>query len=322
MNEIESFASVFDGITPYSGTPPKGFQVDFLGILTDAYFRVDFGGNPETDGGHPVTTRLPRIEDGEGWFEAVNWVEAARAAKGKYVMATLGACYAAQAVGAAKALQLLNPMPFKLVSVEPEPDNNLWIARHYRNNGINPDDHWLIKCAISDTNQPVFFPVGSPGTGAQNSYSTNERAARQNYFDDFVRAGQAESALRALLLDNTTGLHKELVKGTGFDAEIKMVSAVTLVDVLAPFDVVDYVEADMQQSEAIVFPPQMDVMNQKVRRTLIGTHGGDVHRMIVDLFKQAGWEIVFDYAPNGKYTTPLGNFTTNDGVLTAINPRL
>ena len=50
-------------------------------------------------GGRAVTTRLPVIADGEGWFETVNWVEAAREARGRYVMVTLGACYAAQAVG-------------------------------------------------------------------------------------------------------------------------------------------------------------------------------------------------------------------------------
>src|SRR6266851_6173489 len=98
MNELANFRDAFRGITPYFGTPPKGFLVDFLGTLTDSRFRVDFNGNPETDGGSPVTTRLPIIEDGEGWFEAVNWVEAARAARDRYVMITLGACYAGQAV--------------------------------------------------------------------------------------------------------------------------------------------------------------------------------------------------------------------------------
>ena len=37
----------------------------------------------------------------------------------RYVMITLGACYAAQAVGAYRALQMLNPMPCRLVAVEP-----------------------------------------------------------------------------------------------------------------------------------------------------------------------------------------------------------
>src|SRR5689334_11903023 len=111
MNNVEAFGDTFRGIVPYSGTPPKGFLVDFLGTLTDSRFRLDFGGNPASDGGQPVTTRLPVLADGEGWFEAVNWVEAARRASGRFVMITLGACYGAQAVGAQRALAALNPMP-------------------------------------------------------------------------------------------------------------------------------------------------------------------------------------------------------------------
>jgi len=259
------------------------------------------------------------IEDGEGWFEAVNWVEAARAARVRYVMITLGACYGAQAVGAQRALAALNPVPYRLVAVEPEPDNMKWVRKHFADNGIDPDRQWLLQAAISDTNEPVYFPVGAPGSGAQNCFSTNMRAARENYFDHFVKSGTAVQALEAILLQGTTGIQKDLVPGMNFKAEIKAVSAVTLPDVLGPFDLVDYLEADMQQSEIVVFPPHMDILKQRVRRVHIGTHGGDVHAELARLLRRDGWTIVFDYAPNSKFETPLGNFSTNDGVLSAVN---
>jgi hypothetical protein len=322
MNDIESFASVFDPITPYAGTPPKGFTVDFLGTLTDSQFRLEFGGDPEVDGGAFVKTDAPTIRDGEPWFEAVNWVEAAKNARSSYAMITLGACYGAQAVGAQRALAALNPMPYRLVSVEPDPENNTWIARHYRDNGIDPDDQWLINLAISDSNAPVFFPIGGAGTGAQNAISTNHISVRQWYFDEFLKHNAVEDALRSLLLYNSTGLTKELIPGRNFDAEVKLVSAVTLADVLSPFDRVDFLEADMQQSEAVVFPPYMDLLKRKVRRVHIGTHGRDIHSDLVELFRQQGWTIVFDYRPNDVFQTSLGQFETNDGVLTATNPAL
>ena len=96
MNDLQSCADIFKGMKPWSGVAPAGYMVDFLGTLTDARFRMPFGIDPATVGGVPVATRLPVIEDGEGWFEAVNWVEAAREARGRYVMITLGACYAAK----------------------------------------------------------------------------------------------------------------------------------------------------------------------------------------------------------------------------------
>jgi FkbM family methyltransferase len=273
-------------------------------------------------GGDHIQTRLPTIENGEVWFEAVNWVLAARTARNFYVMVTLGACYGAQAVGSCRALQLLNPMPYKLVAVEPEPDNYEWTRRHMRDNGIDPADQWLVKAAISDRNDPVLFPVGSPGSGAQNCVATNEDKSRKIYAEEIIAAGRATDALRSLMVTNSTGITKNLVEGGNFPAEIKMVSAVTLQDILSPFDIVDYVESDIQQSEILVFPPYMDLLKRKVRRVHIGTHGLEVHLALLKLFQRDRWQIVFNYEPNSKFASPLGSFSTNDGVLTVVNPSL
>lgn len=322
MNRLEDYATVFDGVAPWAGDVPKGYLVDFTGALIDARFRAMFGLDPETVGGSHQQTAAPTIVDGEGWFEAVDWVLAARAARDRFVMMTLGACYGAQAVGAYRILQQVNPMPCTLVAVEPEPENFEWVERHFRDNGIDPADHWLVQMAISDRNEPVLFPIGAPGSGAQNCFATNEAAARRNYADDFINAGRADEALRNLLLHNTTGITKELVPGEAFMAEIKLVSAVTLRELLGPFDRVDYLEADIQQSEILVFPPFVDLLRKKVKRIHIGTHGANVHWSLHDLFMTTGWEIVFSFEPNARHETALGSFATNDGVLTVRNPDL
>jgi hypothetical protein len=278
--------------------------------------------NPDELGGSDHQTAVSTISDGEGWFEYVNCVVAAREARQRFVMVTLGACYGGQAVASCRALQLINPMPYRLVAVEPEPENCAWIVRHMRNNGIDPEAQWILPCVISDRNEPVFFPVGSPGTGAQNCYSTNEIAARKNYLRALTENGGAERALENLLVHNSTGLTKDLAPGRNFMAEIKLMSAVTLRDVLGPYDVVDYLEADIQQSEIIVFPPFLDLLKRKVRRIHIGTHGGEVHRSLRELFEKAGWDVVFCYAPNATHASALGPFSVNDGVLTVRNPDL
>src|SRR6202043_3816436 len=99
---------------------------------------------------------------------------------------------------------------------------------------------------------------------------------------------------------NTTGLSRVLLPGTEFRAEIQVVSAVTLRELLSPFDRVDYLESDIQQSEIEVFPPFIDLLRRKVRRILIGTHGQDVHMTLHELFADNGWDIVFSYKPNSK----------------------
>ena len=262
------------------------------------------------------------IGDGEGWFEAANWVLAAREARQNYVMMTLGACYGAQAVGAYRILQQLNPMPCTLIAVEPVPENFEWVERHFRDNGIDPARHWLVPHAISGSNEPVLFPIGAPGSGAQNCISTNDDAARRHYADEFIKGGQAEVALRNLLLHNTTGITKDLVPGHDFTAEVKLVSAITLNELLGPFERVDYLESDIQQSEITVFPPCIDLLRRKVRRIHIGTHGRDTHWALHDLFERKGWQIVFSFEPNATHQTALGSFETNDGVLTVRNPDL
>jgi FkbM family methyltransferase len=267
---------------------------------------------------------VPRPDDGDGhgedWIERVNWFAAARDARDRFVMITLGANYGAQAVGSIRALQLINPLPYKVVAIEPVPENYAWMVQHLRDNGIDPEEQWLLQTAINDSNKPVFFPVGSPGTGTQNCVTTNEPAARRAYADDLIGSGRAESALRNLLNDSTTGIIKNLVPGRKFEAEIKLVSAVTLKDLLGPFELVDYIEADIQQSEILVFPPFMDLLKRKVRRIHIGTHGKELHWSLHELFKQEGWEVIFSYEPNASFTSAMGSFKTNDGMLTVRNP--
>ena len=131
-----------------------------------------------------------------------------------------------------------------------------------------------------------------------------------------------KAALRDLVLTGRTGIDKDLVPGQGFTAEICLLSAITLKELLGPFDHVDYVESDIQQSEILVFPPYIDLLRRKVRRIHIGTHGDDVHRDLRTLFEENGWEIIFSFPPNSTFTTDLGSFSTNDGVLTVRNPNL
>lgn len=364
MNDLQRHLAVFDGIRPYAGTPPRNFYPDWAGVLTHADFRAYQGMKAADVGGAYVETRLPVVEDGEGWFEAVSQVAAAREARGHFVMVTLGACYGAQAVGSCLTLKAVNPMPFKLVAVEPEPTNLSWVARHFRDNGIDPDEQWLIGCSVGASNDPTLFPVGAPGSGAQNTISTNQRRSREMYAKVLTSTGKrARAALRSILLENRTGLKRDLLTGRQSDpdadmigrmrlglgnarrwlrdmlrsartdtsqltdrdffvSDIVLLSTVTLKDILSPFDRVDYLEVDIQQSEIVVFPPFMDVVKRKVRRVHMGTHGVDVHRELAALFRRDGWEIIFDYAPNASYQTPFGNFSLNDGVLTAVNPAL
>jgi hypothetical protein len=68
--------------------------------------------------------------------------------------------------------------------------------------------------------------------------------------------------------------------------------------------------------------PFIHLLRRKVRRIHIGTHGEDVHMALHNLFADNGWDIVFSFKPNARHASALGNFETNDGVLTVRNPDL
>jgi hypothetical protein len=327
MNDLRMYEGIFDVVQPWGGEVPPGYRVDFLGTMTDLRFEALWGFDPANAPGDYRETATPFIGDSadgnaEFWFEAADWVLAATEARGSFVMVTLGASFGYQAVGSYRALQQVNAMPCKLVAVDPVPQNIEMTRRHFLDNGLDPADHWLIQAAISDSNKPVFFPIGAPGTGVQNCVGTDAMEARAAYVRQLVEQGIAEESLRSILLNNSTGITQDLVPGRNFLAEIKLVSAVTLDDLLGPFERVDYLEADIQQSEIIVFPPFIDLLKRKVRRIHLGTHGEKVHRSLHNLFVEGGWEVVFSYEPDSRHESALGTFKTNDGVLTVRNPHI
>ncbi len=323
MNDLKKYEHILDDIEPWAGNVPEGFTVDFLGTLTSKRFLV-WGYHPLYVDGAYLQVPRPSLDTGEAgadfWFEAANWILAVREARDNFVMMTLGALHGYQAIGCRQALLRLNPMPYKLVFVEPVPENVEWVRQNMRDNGTDPDDQWVIQAAMSDTNAPVLFPVGSPGLGAQNCFSTNAKDARAQYHADVVASGRGEETLRNLIMNNTTGIQTDIIAGKGVFGEIKFVSAVTLGDLLGPFNRVDLIESDLQQSEIIVFPAFRDLIKQKVHRIHLGTHGKEVHQALVDVFTEDGWEIVFSYEPDSVHVTELGTFTTNDGVLSVLNP--
>jgi FkbM family methyltransferase len=319
MNDIEKCLSVLKQVEPYKGYVPRGYAVDFLGTLTDANFRTMWGVDPAGEGGCYAVAQEPVISWGKALFEAYDWIESAREARDRYVMITLGACYGSQAVGAYLALQRLNPLPAKLVAIEPDPENFEWLQKHFRDNGINPREHWLIQSALSDTNRPVLFPVGSPGSGANHCLFTNQRETRMNYARQFMAGPDIATRVHNLVVNGDTGIETNLAAGWDFPARIKFVSAVTLADVLGPFDRVDLLESDIQQSEEIVFPPAMDKIKAKVKRVHISTHGDPVHQALLEALATRHFEIVFNYAPQTHHDTPWGSFEVNDGLISARN---
>ena len=305
-------------VQPWCGFAPIGRYRNFLGaVMPD---ERDPPGNPDFDEMEFRTTELPTPLAGEAFFEFASLINSVKEARNRFVAVSLGAHDGRPLVNAARAIQSINPMPFKLVGVEGDRHMCEKLRRHFVNNGIDPDDHCIINTIVSDTNRPRIFTTSEVRTGANIAFHDIRRP--EQMFEVVRQNDLCETVLKTLLTRQSTGLHVPLHGTDGVSGELEMVSALTVADILAPFDRVDYLEVDIQSSEGVALPPAMDALSKTVRWLHLGTHGGELHRAMATLFANCGWQIHTDILPESRYHSAAGTFTTQDGVLVARNPRV
>lgn len=321
LAKLNDLMAVFDGIEPWKGEVPKGRARTFIGALSpiEPWDR----GKTFPDETEYQETRLPCINDGETFFEWVSTLMAIRSAQRSFTMVSLGAHYGGPLVNAALALQKLNPMPYSLVGVEADPNMCVTLGEHFRENGIDPKDHWIINCALSDSNRPVVFPVSELRPGSNSAVHSD--AQRRALLDMIIRSGQSEAILKNIVLEGSTHVYIPLDSPEGTpeaSAELRFVSTNTLADIFHPLAFVDYLDIDIQMAEAYALPPAIEMLSRKVRWLHLGTHGFDIHESMCEMFAAHGWENLLDFKPCTKFDTVKGPFQTCDGVLFAYNPAL
>lgn len=312
---------LFAGIKAWNGRIQKGRHRNFLGALHP----IDSWEHAE---GFPdefviQETRIPTTAQGEGYFEWASTLMAVRAARDRFTMVSLGAHYGGPLVDAALALKHVNPMPCFLVGAEADPYMCEMLYEHFRENGLIPANHWIINCAVNDTNRPVVFPVCEIRTGANTTL--HDPRQREALFNTINGAGKSEETLKNILIDASTHLYTQLARGPGVPearGELRLISAVRVADIFGPLQYVDYLEIDMQQAEQWALPPAMTILRNKVRLIHLGTHGTELHHDMANSFAQQGWKLLANLTPGTNYETPGGSFKTSDGVLIMLNPAL
>lgn len=251
---------------------PK-FCVDYLGVVRRRSF-LDSS----------IQEALSPQLDSEEYFEWIDVLESVVLAHDRFTMIELGAGFGRWLVRAAVAVRQYAPdLPIQLVGVEAEPTHFQWMQQHFRDNGINPDDHCLIEAAVDAQDGEVLFYVGQP--------------------DEWYGQAIAQEA-------------------PATQASIQRVKAVSLNQILAQVDTVDLIDIDVQGAELVVLQSAIAAMNRQVKRVHIGTHAVEIERGLRQLFRQHGWQKLNDFACHATERTEWGEVTFGDGVQTWINPRL
>ncbi len=314
MNDLGPLVDEFANLDPWYGECKAGCFPNFLGVMTDLAFverhHPSNMARPANDG--TFTTNVPKVMDGEPFFEFAAIRKAVEAAQDKFVMVELGGGYGARSVDAHKVLQDRNPMPCQLVIVEAEPTHFQWARQHLTANGIDPNDHWLINAAVSIDSQPQLFMRGSGVffNGIVDPHDIKSLA------EQITEQGASDQVLYNLMSAGRCGMSIPYRSAAGDDVfDYAFVSAMALGDILAPLPHVDLMDIDIQGAEDTVIEPAMDLLNKRVRRLHIGTHRADIHSGLWELFFANEWVCEFDYPPFSRNSTPWGDFETSDGIL-------
>lgn len=290
--------TAFDRFEPWAGDVEPGWTRNWLGVRTRA--DIQSLETPAT----PVRVAFEPPDASEDLFEWLSVLESVIDSEGRYTVVELGAGWGRWAVNAVAALRQLDERrPFKVVAVEAEPTHFRWLHQHLADNGIPPSEQTLIRAAVAAGDGRVRFRTGSPAAWYGQAIEPDDPAA-----------GASGPVSRLLRWGGNT--FHDLRRSQ----RVRRVGAVSLATVLDPLDTVDLIDADVQGVEADVFEAAAEVVDAKVRRVHVGTHGVDNEARVRAVFGRLGWECRFDYPGGGERQTPWGPVLFEDGAQSWVNP--
>lgn len=272
----------------YQADALPGKITDFMGIRTSTHFHP---WAPHYD--NVVIGQLP-IPDDSLRAEAIEYVALFDAIEKSmalsFSMAEIGSSYAPWTCAAAVCAARKGKTNIALVAIEASSYLFSLIPKHLEENNVDMSVVTLINGAVGTERKTLYFPrVSSPG---ENGGQASER----NVDVDYLNRQVEHEAVQAYLVD----------------------------DVL-PSGIVDLIHMDIQGLEFSVLASAMDTLNRRVRSVFVGTHSRKIEGLMIDLFHDAGWELVrerpvrFEY--NGNRPNVVG-WTTRDGGQYWRNKRL
>jgi FkbM family methyltransferase len=124
--------------------------------------------------------------------------------------------------------------------------------------------------------------------------------------------------------DGTVGFHvgdPANSYGQSIGGPVK-VPAVSLPTLLEPFELVDFVDMDVQGAELEILEAAVDPLRRKVKRVHVETHSRQLHIDIGKLFQVMGWRCHCMFEGNTGDETPWGRINFQGGVQSWVNPAL
>jgi FkbM family methyltransferase len=296
MSRVQAFDvstdPVFREFLPWQGNVAAGFDVNFLGQLTDVSFNKGWNDRERMQQryGWPP---YPSTTD-EEIFEWRFMLSAVLDAEASFTMVEAGAGYGRWLIGAARACALRRPeIECRLIGVEADPTHHQWMRKHFSDNGVNPDAHRLIFGAVADKDGEDAFVCGTEPSAWYGQHLPYQEHHRTNLEEGYTHL---------------------------------TVPTYSIPTILSDLDRVDLIDFDIQYAEGRVIPASMDVMTRKVKRVFVETHNSDIHEIVYRAFDSHGWKCrdKYGYAHGcpSVEATPYGAIRFQDGVQCWVNPDL
>jgi FkbM family methyltransferase len=285
--------SVFDAFPPVRGSSQSGFIVDFLGVRTRVTHVAYFA-------------NLNGRVFGTGWLhdplEYVGLLKSVLTAEDRCAVLELGAGWGPWLVSGAVAARRRGIKDIRLHGIEGDRDHFAAMLTHFRDNGFDPAAHRLDNAAIGVRAGRARWPkVADPS-------------------DDF---GMRPVACSSEGGDFAGNVKAPDYRGAVYDEYID-VEMLAFGSVLEREPLWDLVHIDVQGTETEICSAAAAMLNQRVRRLVIGTHSRKIDGDLIDLFFREGWILEnekptrFDYNPSA---ASLEAMTNMDGAQVWRNPR-
>ena len=272
-------------------TASAGFITDFLGVRTRTSFVRGVEGLDGTVLGAPVPD--------DGWHsEAVEWVgllKSVSTACDRFACMELGAGWGPWSVAAATAARLIGVTDVHICAVEADPGHFGFMLEHFRDNGLSPKTHHLIEGAVGIEIGRARWPkVQDPAADwgsrplAAGEVGNMDHIGRQ--FDEW------------------------------FDVDV-----IPITQLLLGKDAWDLVHIDVQGWEVDLCAAAVELLDERVRWLVVGTHDARLHGDLMQLMFSRGWVLENEKPPRFVWASGVPSLiamTTHDGTQVWRNPKM
>ena len=275
---------VFSCFNPVEIVCSGNHVYDFLGTKTDCTYHK---GMIAPEKGYRLKTKIPVVN--EHYPDWIAVLEAVLASEDSFTMFELGAGWAPWLIRAAFAMKQKFPdKKFNLIGVEGDKTHFKWMKEHFSVNHINPSEHILINALVAGKDGTALFPALTKPD--------------EDYGASFVSSP-----------DQYTYQRGELI-------EMKTVSVNTLIQMVRK--PIDFMHIDIQGAEYEAIPPAIDLVNDKVKMIMIGTHRSPLLHEEIKLFMFGmKWMPRYLFDRNSEWITEWGKIKFDDGFQLWVNPK-